>query len=164
MLWYCLQKFNLSSITHKYLEKGHTFNENDSVHSIIETASKNIPHNPNTATVRNARPKRPYKVKEMTIQDLFYFKKVAENIKNFEINTKNDKIQWSKIRVLKLTSSNPNLVLYKTDYEEETFQVIDLLERLRQRDVPCPKSLPLVQLNQNKQEISCYYPIKYLNR
>ena len=107
MLWYCLQKLNMSSITHKYLEKGHAFNENDSVHSIIETASKNIPVY-TTPTWAATRPKRPYEVKEMTLQDFLDFKKVAENIKNFEINTKNDKVQWSKIRVLKLTSSNPN--------------------------------------------------------
>lgn len=31
MLWYCLKKFKLTAIEHKYLEKGHTQNENDSV-------------------------------------------------------------------------------------------------------------------------------------
>ena len=36
MLWFCLLKFGISSITHKYLEK---VNENDSIHATIESAS-----------------------------------------------------------------------------------------------------------------------------
>ena len=32
MLWYALQKFRMQSITQKYLEKGNTFNEVDSIH------------------------------------------------------------------------------------------------------------------------------------
>ena len=40
-LWYALNKFILSSIHHiKYLEKGHTQNENDSIHAAIETSSR----------------------------------------------------------------------------------------------------------------------------
>ena len=42
MLWFCLHKYKLHSITHKYLEKGHTFNENDSIHATVEHASKKI--------------------------------------------------------------------------------------------------------------------------
>ena len=42
MLWFCLQKFGNTSISHKYLEKGHTQNENDWIHATIESASRNI--------------------------------------------------------------------------------------------------------------------------
>lgn len=76
MIWYCLQKFDLLSIEHKYLEKGHTFNENDSVHSTVEGASRNVPvyTTPQwAATVRKARPKRPYKVKDMSLAAFFLF-------------------------------------------------------------------------------------------
>ena len=68
MLWYCLQKFDLSSIEHKYLEKGHTFNENDSAHSAIENASRNVPvyTTPQwAATVRKSRPKSKSKKKNL---------------------------------------------------------------------------------------------------
>lgn len=42
MLWYALQKFNLTSIEHEYLEKGHTQNKNDSVQAAIEAASRYV--------------------------------------------------------------------------------------------------------------------------
>ena len=38
MLWYALTAFSFEQIEHKFLEIGHTFNENDSMHSTIETA------------------------------------------------------------------------------------------------------------------------------
>ena len=40
MLWYALNKFKLDTIEQIFLVKGHTFNENDSVHSTIERAYK----------------------------------------------------------------------------------------------------------------------------
>lgn len=40
MLWYCAQKFDLQYIEHKYFEKGHTRNENDSMHAAIERGGK----------------------------------------------------------------------------------------------------------------------------
>jgi hypothetical protein len=42
MLWFAIQMFDLKSIEHKYLEKGHTQNENDSVHAALETANRNV--------------------------------------------------------------------------------------------------------------------------
>ena len=42
MLWYALHRFSLTCVEHKYLEKGHTQNENDTIHSSIESASKKI--------------------------------------------------------------------------------------------------------------------------
>ena len=38
ILWYSLKLLDFDNITHKYLECGHTHNENDSVHSCIEGA------------------------------------------------------------------------------------------------------------------------------
>ena len=38
----CLRKFNLNSIVHRYLEKGHIQNEGDTIHASIEHASRNI--------------------------------------------------------------------------------------------------------------------------
>ena len=38
MLWHALNKFSFEKAEHKFLERGHTFNENDCMHSTIETA------------------------------------------------------------------------------------------------------------------------------
>ena len=83
MLWYCLQKFSLSSITHKYLEKGHTQNENDNIRSAVDSASRNIsvyaiPQL--AATVRNARPKQSYIVKETSVEDFYDFKSLSTEL------------------------------------------------------------------------------------
>ena len=100
MLWFCLQKFGIASITHKYLEKGHTQNENDSINATIESASRNIKiyTTPQWATViRAARRDHAYVVKEMSEHDFFYFKDLSLNIKNFEINSEGEKVLWNKI-------------------------------------------------------------------
>ena len=79
MLWYALQKLSLDSTEHKYLEKGHTQNENDSNYSSIESASKNISIYINSqwaSTVKLDRPTHPYQVKEMSLSDFIDFKEV----------------------------------------------------------------------------------------
>lgn len=68
MLWYALQKFNLTSIEHEYLEKGHTQNKNDSVQAAIEAASRYVSVYSTSqwaAIIRSARSKNPYTVEEM---------------------------------------------------------------------------------------------------
>ena len=44
LLWQCtgMRKNNLRMITHKFLDGGHTQNEDDSVHRTIESAVKNV--------------------------------------------------------------------------------------------------------------------------
>ena len=109
MLWYCIKRFDLTSIEHKYLEKGHTQNENDSMHSAIESASRNISvyTTPQWATIiQTARRNQPYSVKEMSSTDFYDFKLLSENIKNFEINTENDRLYWNQIKTLRLSSQN----------------------------------------------------------
>ena len=133
MYWYCMNVFKLERITHKFLEKGHTQNENDSIHATIERASKNISIYTTlqwSATIRSARRKNPYIVKEMNLKDFFDFKNVSENLKNFTLNQENEKVQWNGIKVLKLTCENPNAFQYKYDYGG-TWHSVDLLKRCR---------------------------------
>ena len=66
MLWYSLRLLDFNSITHKYLERGHTQNENDSVQSCIERAMKNVSlfATAQLATlIHTARRSKPYIVK-----------------------------------------------------------------------------------------------------
>ena len=77
MLWCALQKVRTQSITQKYLEKGHTYNEGDSIHSAVERASKNnrLCTTPQwAATIRTARSSKPYYVNEINVQDFYVFK------------------------------------------------------------------------------------------
>ena len=126
MLWYCLQKFNLRSITQKYLEKGHTQNEGDSIHAAIESASRKISIFTTSqwaATIRAARHSKPYVVHELNITDFFDFKELAQNLKNFEVNTDNEKVYWNSIKTITLKSTAPNQFEYQTDYEGQVHTV-----------------------------------------
>ena len=112
MLWYALHRFSLTCIEHKYLEKGHTQIENDTIHSSIESASKKISIYTTAqwaATVRLARYKKPYKVKEMDLADIFDFKDVSKNLKNFHLDLNRDKVNWLNIRTMKIACTEPNI-------------------------------------------------------
>ncbi|WAQ93514.1 hypothetical protein MAR_005985, partial [Mya arenaria] len=101
MLWFCLLKFKLTSITHRYLEKGNTQNENDSINTTIEKASKHVKiyTTPQwAAVIRMKRRGHPYNVREMSFKDFIDFKQLSKNIKNFEVNTDGLKVYWNKIK------------------------------------------------------------------
>ena len=147
MLWYALQKFRMQSITQKYLEKGHTFNEGDSIHSAVERASKNnrIYTTPQwAATIRTARSSKPYNVNEVNVQDFYDFKELAEKLKNFETNTNDDKVYWHSIRTISFKSNTPNQFDYQTDHDGPVYTV-DLFQKLRCKK-PKPASISLSQL------------------
>ena len=69
MLWHVRAEFGLEEVKHTFLEKGHTENENDSIHSVIERATRRSTiYTPDQwyHAVRTARKsKTPYYVKEM---------------------------------------------------------------------------------------------------
>jgi hypothetical protein len=134
MLWYCLNKFNLEFIKHKYLEKGHTYNENDSVHASIETASRHVrvyTTSQWSAIISMARSKKPYIVKEMSTDDFFDFKEISENLINFDLDSNREKVYVAKIRTLKISSNQPNEFKFKYDYRSNDFYTVNLLRRLR---------------------------------
>ena len=147
MLWYCLHKFNLKSIVHRYLEKGHTQNEGDTIHASIENASRNIQiyTTDQWATlIRTACHKNPYTVHQMTLRDFLDFKKLSGQIRNFDLNTENEKVYWNAIKVLKIHSSSPDYFQYKTDHDGPDFTV-NLFHRSRSSN-PDPKQIQISQL------------------
>ena len=82
---------NLSTITHKYLQTGHTQMECDSMHSAITFAKKNSPiYTPSgwDIILRMARRKNPYTVIPIRHSDILDFKLLASSVIR---NTKVDK-------------------------------------------------------------------------
>jgi hypothetical protein len=79
-----VNKLPIESITHNFLETGHTQNENDAVHAVIECSARNaVIYTPEqwSAIVRTARPSKPYQVKDMQPSNFFNFKQVAKHQK-----------------------------------------------------------------------------------
>ena len=133
MFLHALEKSGLDKIQHFYLEKGHTQNENDSVHSTIERATRHIPlYTPDQwfTAVRSARISKPYIVEEMTRCDFLDFKSLAQPFKNFQTATDGSKIAWGKIRVLKFLKDSKHCVYFSYGHNSD-FKTLDILQKHR---------------------------------
>ncbi|XP_053396810.1 uncharacterized protein LOC128556283 [Mercenaria mercenaria] len=159
MLWYAMKTLKLQSIKHKYLQKGHTQSENDSVHAAIEShseVSKPIYTTPQWATaIRGARKsKKAYEVKEMDCSDFFNFKKVATVLKNFDLDTDRQKVNWLDILTFSLSCESPNIVGFKYNYDGPV-HYINLIQKVRRStEIPNPLNIRLEQLYEKRPHIT----------
>ena len=141
MMWYALKTFRLEKTEHVFLEKGHTQNENDSVHSKITIAAKNtIVYTPDQwyTTVRMARRfPNPYKVTEMSHENMFDFKKMAgKNLRNFEMDDTGNKVMWTKIRSISIIKDDPNALFVKYKHGEMPVRCDLLRKKRRTSEIP----------------------------
>lgn len=123
----CTTLSNLK-ITLTFLECGHTQNEGDSVHALIENRSKNKDlFTPDMwyNIIRTAKrsDKTPYIVTEVTQDIIYNFKNLVDNSKWF-LNDKKEKIPWSRIKVVHCCSDEPGKLFYKSSYDSE-FEVLN---------------------------------------
>ena len=107
------RKFGIS-IEHRYLEKGHTQMECDSMHARIEAKSRNVTvYVPAQwyGLIRSAKVTKPaYVLKEMSQSDILDFNEVA----SFHSMAS---IPISKLREVVVESGNPGHIKYKVDYD-----------------------------------------------
>lgn len=124
---------HINSITHKFLVKGHTQNEGDSTHSVIERQIKKslksgAIYSPDQyyQIIKIARKEgNPYKVIEMLHDDFIDIKAVAASLgNNYSKNTNNEATKLTEIKVMKVDSDDTNgySFLYKTSYTDTDFQ------------------------------------------
>ncbi|XP_047503855.1 uncharacterized protein LOC125048927 [Pieris napi] len=133
----------INSITHKYLIKGHTQNEGDNVHSLIERgvgkALKSGPiYTPDQYVhiIRNAKKTgKAYQVNELEHEDFFDIKALASSIgKNFSKNMDKETLKLGDVKILKVESNDFNYCFsYKTSYEDTQFKtvIIDKIGKTR---------------------------------
>ena len=120
---YAVTNLDIHSITHKYLIKGHTQNEGDSAHSLIERQVKRLLKSgpmyvPETfvTAVRAAKKKGdPFVVQELCYEDFKNIKLLVNEIG--PMNLKEFKL--SDAKVLRVTKSSPRSVFYKNSYADE---------------------------------------------
>lgn len=129
-------------ISHKFLEKGHTQNEGDSVHALIEKCKKNKRiYTPMEwySVIRNAKKTEPlYDVIEMENEDFLDFKQFA-SITNWTKNTKNEKVSLSKIKQIKVSKDQNYIFFYKHQFDDDfkEIKVYDENKKCRKgRNVP----------------------------
>ncbi|KAK3932687.1 Ribosomal protein S12 methylthiotransferase [Frankliniella fusca] len=109
------QKFNIK-ITHRYLEKGHTQMECDSVHALIERKTRNQDiYTPMQwyGHILSAKVKKPsYTVFRVQQEHLLSFKELASG------SFKWDKVPISKVCEIVLDCEAPGKVCYKRNFDD----------------------------------------------
>lgn len=124
---------NLKSITHKFLIKGHSQNEGDSAHSVIErNISRSLKSSPiyvpeqYITMIRTAKKKgNPYKVHELNHESFFDIKKIADAIgSNFSINEDREKLKMGDIKVVRVEKKFNDRFYYKCSYKEDSFKTV----------------------------------------
>ncbi|KAK4875521.1 hypothetical protein RN001_011943 [Aquatica leii] len=146
MYLYCTQKFEyIKSITHKFLIVGHTQNEGDSMHASIEREKKRVLKSgpiyvPSqwSMVVRNAKKQgKPYKVDEISTNDVLDFKKIISKIgNNFSLNSDKEKVIWRDVKIVRVEKAHPNIIFYKTSFDQlSPYKHIQIKNSLRHSSV-----------------------------
>lgn len=137
---YAVTYLNIPSITHKYLIVGHTQNEGDSVHSVIEKQKTRIlkggsiysPQQWVTVIQSAKKTGKPFKVHELNYENFINFKQLTSNIgNNFNKNTLGQKVLWNDLKVIKVSKKHPDRLFYKTSYEQLDFGEIIVMNKTR---------------------------------
>ena len=100
MYWYAINTMKIESITHNFLETGHTQNEN-ATHAAIERTTRKalvVTSSMWSGINRNARPSNQYHVKDMMQTNFLDFKEVAKNLKNYDVTEQNESCQLDDIK------------------------------------------------------------------
>ena len=135
-LCYVVKHTDMERVALCFLERGHTQNENDSVHAIIEKSKKRqaIISTPQQyfTLVRGARKsKAPFEVHEMSADDFFNVKRLAEKLQTSKDESGN-KIRWRDIRILAVEKDSPHKAFFAYGHNDK-FGEMNLAGRLRQR-------------------------------
>ena len=120
---YAVRYLGIKSITHKYLVIGHTQNEGDSAHSLIERQMKRQLrsgpiYTPEgfVAAIRAAKKGgEPFHVSELCYEDFYDLKQLVSAIGPINLTP----VKLTDIRVVKVQSDSPYSIFYKTSYSEE---------------------------------------------
>lgn len=148
----------LKSITHKFLIKGHTQNEGDAIHSMIQRnitrALKSspiyVPDQYITLIKTAKRTGTPYTVMELSHESFSNLKSLA--IGNYSTNEDGGKVKWADIKVIKADKEHQNKFFYKTSYEDTEFAEVTTLKRRQNANASGSGSLR--KLYSNKLQIA----------
>ena len=156
-LHYALHHTSAQIISHKFLESGHSTMESDSIHAAIETAKKNtriyVPSQWDTV-IAMARKKNPYRVIPMSFSSFKDIKDLkSTNYNSVKIDQNGDKVNWLKIKWIKVTKDHPENVFVNSTFEEANFQQLKFCRISRKKNLST-KHFELKPLYQSKIPIS----------
>lgn len=144
LLWAVQNIDQLQIIEQKFLESGHSYMEVDSMHSAVESASKNIDitsMNDWKNVFRNARKQKmkkingekyiiePYKVKEMKYDEMLDLKLLADQtVLNRTKDSNGNKVNWLKIKRIKYIKGEKKKIYFSYDLSEDNLKCLILSE------------------------------------
>lgn len=139
---YAVANYKIKSITHKYLVSGHTQNEGDNVHSLIEKNIKRALKSGPISTpsqyvglVQTAKKTgNPFKVIELAHEDFLDIKDLAERTcGNFNKNSLGQNFKLSDISVIKVEKENSSVFFYKTSFKDADYKTVKVNNKNRAR-------------------------------
>ncbi|XP_028129733.1 uncharacterized protein LOC126888266 [Diabrotica virgifera virgifera] len=130
---------NINVITHKYLIRGHTQNDADNVHSVIErqitrykkAAAIYVPEQYITLIRQAKKTGQPYKVHEFSHDDFLDIKDLTASMGMKEIykTSNGENVKISDIKVFEVRKDTPANFFCKISYAEDNFLNINMLCR-----------------------------------
>lgn len=127
---------HLQTITHNFLESGHSHMECDSMHSAIESAKRNVDVYSMLEwrnVFRQARRRNEYKVIPMNHADFWDLKAlVKSNMCNRRKDTEGNNVNWLLMKSMMYMKAEPGIIHYRYRYAEE-YKALDVTLRGRGR-------------------------------
>ena len=159
-LIFTASSLHFDSISINFLEPGHTQMECDSMHSAIETAKRNIrvfSVDEWMNVMKKARRDHPYEVIRLRYNHFFDIKQLNKDImKQKNVNTDGDKVNWLEIRTLLFMKGRENLVFYNDGDVNSPMKKFNIFGNVKRGVAYCPVNIPksLNQLYHNEIPIS----------
>ncbi|CAG9812835.1 unnamed protein product [Phaedon cochleariae] len=164
---YAVGRFNIKSITHKYLIRGHTQNEGDAIHSVIERALKRtkksgpiyVPDQYITV-IQNARKKgNPVEVKEMGYADFVDIKSLYDDMGiNISRDIDGNDFKINDIRIMQF-ERGADVFRFKTSYKQEEWSFVSFRPRRRRSELKDIETVTLkhaysenIKISENKRK------------
>ncbi|XP_062529653.1 uncharacterized protein LOC134200558 [Bombyx mori] len=159
---YAVTHLNIKSITHKFLIKGHTQNEGDNIHSLIEKEiTKNLKSGPiysphqYVAIIKNAKKSgKKFLVHELTFESFLDLKKLQEDWGfNFNKTKDGETVSWNELKVIKVSKDTPFSFFVKTSYRDSEYQEVRI-RNTRKKMLPLSEIVSTKYVYISKQELS----------
>ncbi|XP_045446690.1 uncharacterized protein LOC123654873 [Melitaea cinxia] len=129
--------------------KGHTQNEGDAAHSLIERQVKKLlkagpMYTPEAfiGAIKMARKNpEPFHVNEMCTEDFVDWKDACTQMGvNLTKDEEGNSVKIGNIKILKIEKDNPRILFYKNSYGEEEFKKAEIIRKKKRIDVNVKKA------------------------
>lgn len=150
MLMNAVQQLKIPSITLNFLIVGHTQNEGDAMHSLIEKQKKRtlrsgpiyIPAQWVTVIKDAKKTGRPFIVNELDYDSFFDLKSLEAKIPiNFQYDETRERIFWQDVTTFKVVKNEPFTFYYKNSYDDE-----EVFKRVQCKKLPSKGVYELTKL------------------